>query len=61
MSTILLPRAQLCIRYSSSCGETVYTRDFVAPYDLLQSDEAVAAHECGGERLDQPAGCPDTV
>jgi hypothetical protein len=26
----------------------VYTRGFV-PYDLLQSDEVVAAHVCGGE------------
>ena len=38
----------------------VYTRGFV-PYDLLQSDEVVAAHVCGGGRLDQPAGCPDAV
>jgi hypothetical protein len=38
----------------------VYTRGFV-PYDLLQSDEAVATHVCGGGRLDQPAGCPDAV
>jgi len=37
-----------------------YTRGFV-PYDLLQSDEVVAAHVCGGGRLDQPAGCPDAV
>ena len=38
----------------------VFTRGFV-PYDLLQSDEMVAAQVCGGGRLDQPAGCPNTV
>ena len=38
----------------------LFTRGFV-PYDMLQSDDAVAAHVCGGGRLEQPAECPDAV
>jgi hypothetical protein len=38
----------------------VYTRGFV-PYDMIQTDSEVAAHVCGGGRLDKPAECPDAL
>jgi len=38
----------------------VYTRGFV-PYDMIQTDDGVAAHVCGGGRLEKPADCPDAV
>jgi len=38
----------------------VYTRGFV-PYDMIQSDDGVAAHVCGGGRLEKPADCPDAL
>ena len=38
----------------------VYTRGFV-PYDMIQTDDGVAAHVCGGGRLDRPAECPAAI